>query len=241
MRRASPERHGQLQDGLGWAPGCGAGAPRDPHAARDSSQVTRGSAEGAREGAAQHDPPRAITGGHRGLSGGAAWTGSAVAVRSRTGRFRQSHRGFGTPGGGQGRGQCQDREVKRSGSIPVPSSSLGLSLLPPHALTPVLTLRPGWGCQRLFLLLSHTSASIVSSLGSPSRDHRSRSAPVHTQVCPRQVGTSACGAPGAAPTPRISQCGLWSHWATKLPVFLPKTAPPRLPRPLLPLLPVLFL
>lgn len=45
-------RHGQCREGLGWAagaaaePGCGAGAPRDPPAARDSSEVTRGSAEG---------------------------------------------------------------------------------------------------------------------------------------------------------------------------------------------------
>lgn len=95
--------------------------------------------------------------------------------------------------------KCQGTEVKRSGSIAVPSS-FGL---PPHAHTPVLSPRPGWGCQRLFLLLSHPCTRTVSCGGHPAGSRGHTSAP---WVCP-MVGPSTCGAPGAAPTPRISQCG----------------------------------
>lgn len=126
--------------------------------------------------------------------------------------------------------ECQGTEVKASGSSPVPSS-FGP---PPHAHTPVLSPTPGWGGQRLFLLLSHPSAITVWCWGHPAGTTGHTPAPVRPCVCPT-VGSSTCAAPGAAPTPRTSQCGNWSHWATKLPVFVPKTAPPRLPRPLLPL------
>lgn len=230
---------------------CGSGmwscSPAGPPRCQGQLRGNEGLCRGEREGAAQHGCPKAALwgpGGHRALSGGTAHSGRAVP--SRTGSFSESRRGFGTAGGSEVGAQCRDREVKPSGSIPVPSSSssFGLPLLPPHAQTPVLPPGPGWGCQRLFLLLSRTSPTVVPSLGSPSRDQRPQSSPCAPTGVSRaggNLGTSAWGAPGAAPTPRISQCGNWSLRATKLPVFHPKTTPTRLPRPPLPLFSVLLL
>lgn len=158
---------------------CGSGmwscSPAGPPRCQGQLRGNEGLCRGEREGAAQHGCPKAALwgpGGHRALSGGTAHSGRAVP--SRTGSFSESRRGFGTAGGSEVGAQCRDREVKPSGSIPVPSSSssFGLPLLPPHAQTPVLPPGPGWGCQRLFLLLSHTSPTVVPSLGSPSRDQR---------------------------------------------------------------------
>lgn len=237
------ERHGQPQDGLGWAagaaaaPGCAAGAPRVPPAARDNSQVTGGSAKG-KELLGTAAPPRRFGLGNNpggsGGCGGTAWAGSGTAVPSRTGRFRQSHRGFGAAGGGRVRAQRQDGEVKSSGSISVPSLLLRAPSAPSPCPDPCPVPQTWLGVSKAFpALVPHLCQHCVLLGVTRQGPQVTISRCAHTGVS--QVGTSACGAPGAAPTARISQCGSWSHWATKLPVFLPKTAPPRLPRPLLPL------
>lgn len=119
----------------------------------------------------------------------------------------------------------QDREVKPAAPSQCPPPSGPLPMPRPPSCPPGLA----GGVKGLSAPVP-TSTSAVPSLGSPSRDHR-------CHIRPRaHLGVShACGAPGASPTPGFPSAVTLSHRATKLPVFLPKTAPARLPRPLLPL------